>query len=98
MPIVFLLLQILQNPNYTQLVEESPDLSHRNAEFWNERISVQLFKYYNDDKEVMQAAASKDPTIVKYASDNIKNNKLITLYNNKFYIIIDSLFWLMGVL
>lgn len=73
------LLKILRKPRFSQLVEESPDFSHRNAEFWNERISVQLFKYYNDDKEVMLLAASKDPTIVKYASDNIKNNKNIML-------------------
>lgn len=73
------LLEILRKPNVSQLVEESSDFSHRNAEFWNERISVQLFKYYNDDEEVMLLAASKDPTIVKYASDNIKNNKNIML-------------------
>ena len=68
------LLEILRKPNVSQLVEESPDFSHRNAEFWNERISVQLFKYYNDDKEVILLAASKDPTMLQYASDELQKD------------------------
>lgn len=76
------LLDILRKPKFWQLVEESPDFSHRNAEFWNERISVQLFKYYNDDEEVMLLAASKDPTILEYASNRLKNDPTFSRLKN----------------